>query len=74
MDAQFLPYLRCPLDPRRAATLKRDDQSMVCNRCSVTFPLKQGIPILDAAEGELPQPLRELSQLPCRKSADRRRS
>lgn len=71
MDDAFLAQLRCPLDPRREATLSRDEQQLVCSRCTVRFPIKQGLPILVPDEGELPAGMRELSQLPCRRAAER---
>ena len=71
MDNAFLSLLRCPLDPQREATLSRDEQHLVCSRCSVRFPIKQGRPVLVPDEGELPESLREVSQLPCRRAADR---
>jgi uncharacterized protein YbaR (Trm112 family) len=71
MDDAFLAQLRCPLDPAREATLTRDEQQLVCSRCAVRFPIKQGLPVLVPDEGELPKGTRELSQLPCRRAADR---
>src|SRR5262249_37714843 len=46
MDDAFLAQLRCPLDPLREATLSRDEQQLVCSRCAVRFPVKQGLPVL----------------------------
>ena len=71
MDDAFLASLRCPLDPARDATLHRDDQSLVCSRCSVRFPIKQGLPILVPDEGELPAGIAELSQLACQRTKRR---
>lgn len=71
MDDTFLAQLRCPLDPQREATLSRVEQHLVCSRCTVRFPIKQGLPILVPDEAELPIGMRELSQLPCRRAADR---
>jgi uncharacterized protein YbaR (Trm112 family) len=73
MDDAFLSLLRCPLDTKREATLTRDEQQLVCSRCAVRFPIKLGIPVLVPEEGELPPGLREVSQLPCRRAADRAR-
>lgn len=73
MDDAFLAQLRCPIDPEREATLSREEQELVCSSCSVRFPIKQGIPVLIASEGELPAETRELSQLPCQRRANRKR-
>ena len=74
MDDAFLAQLRCPLDPDREATLSRDEQQLVCSRCAVRFPIKQGLPVLIPDEGELPDGLREVSQLPCQRDANRRKN
>ncbi len=74
MDDAFLAQLRCPLDPAREATLSREEQQLVCSRCSVRFPIKQALPVLVPDEGELPPGLREVSQLPCQRAANRRKN
>jgi len=67
MDDAFLPNLRCPLDHTRQATLSREDQVLRCSQCAVTFPIKQGLPILLVDEAILPPHIQEVSGLPCRK-------
>jgi uncharacterized protein len=74
MDDTFLSLLRCPLDPAREATLSRDEQQLVCERCSVRFPIKQGLPVLIPDEGDLPEGTREVSQLPCQRAANRQKT
>ena len=74
MDEAFLTQLRCPLDPDHEATLDRAEQHLVCSRCAVRFPIKQGLPVLVPDEGELPAGLREVSQLPCQRAANRQQS
>ncbi len=73
MDDAFLATLRCPIDPARQATLARDGQQLDCSGCHVKFPIKQGIPILLADEAEMPSWCKEMSALPCRRKAERRR-
>ncbi len=74
MDDTFLAQLRCPLDPSREATLTRDEQRLVCSRCSCYFPIKQGLPVLVPDEVEFPPQTRELSQLPCQRELNREKS
>jgi uncharacterized protein YbaR (Trm112 family) len=74
MDDAFLAQLRCPLDPDREATLSREEQELVCSRCAVRFPIKQGLPVLVPDEAELPAKLREVSQLPCQRTANRQKN
>ncbi|QJW93503.1 Trm112 family protein [Frigoriglobus tundricola] len=74
MEDAFLAQLRCPIDPTREATLARDEQRLVCSKCAAHFPIKQGLPVLVPDEVELPSGLRELSQLPCQRRANRRKN
>jgi uncharacterized protein YbaR (Trm112 family) len=74
MDDTFLAQLRCPLDPKREATLSRNEQKLVCDGCSACFPIKQGLPILVPDEAELPEGMREVSQLPCQRRENRRKN
>ena len=73
MDDAFLAQLRCPIDPTREATLARDEQHLVCSGCTAHFPIKQGLPVLVPDEVELPAGMREVSQLPCQRRANRRK-
>lgn len=74
MDDAFLACLRCPLDPTREATLRREDQSLTCSECGVRYPIKQGLPILVPDEGELPDGVTEVSQLACQRRKRRPRN
>jgi len=69
MDDAFLACLRCPLDPRREATVARENQSLVCSGCHASFPIRNGLPILIPDEAELPQGIDSASRLPCVKAA-----
>ncbi len=71
MEPAILELLRCPIDPQRQAPLVRKEQVLVCQGCSVQFPIKQGIPILIVREADLPPGCKELSQLPCQRRANR---
>lgn len=72
MTDEFLACLRCPLDPNRETTLTRDGQSLVCSQCSAAFPVKHGIPVLIPDAATLPDGIREVSQLRCRRRENRR--
>ncbi len=67
MDDALLTLLRCPIDPDRQATLTRDNQRLLCSHCYVSFPIKQGLPVLIPDEGTLPPGVEDLSQLPCQR-------
>jgi uncharacterized protein YbaR (Trm112 family) len=74
VDEAFLAQLRCPLDPLREATLRREEQELICSGCAAHFPIKQGLAVLIPDEAELPFGMREFSQLPCHRRANRRKS
>jgi uncharacterized protein YbaR (Trm112 family) len=70
MDEEaFLACLRCPIDPRREATLSREDQTLVCSGCRASFPIRNGLPILIPDEAELPPGIAIAAKLPCVKAA-----
>ena len=68
MDPAFLALLRCPIDPRHQATLKREQSELICQNCLVRFPIRQGLPILVIHEAILPGGGRDIEQLPCRRA------
>ncbi len=70
LDPQFLTILRCPIDPKRKSALTQPDETkLVCERCPVHFPIRDGFPILLIDEAVLSAQCPTLQQLPCQ--ADR---
>ncbi len=72
MNNELLNDLRCPIDPNRATLLTREEQKLVCEQCSVAFPIKNGIPVLVPDAAELPDQIGERSQLICQRRENRR--
>jgi uncharacterized protein YbaR (Trm112 family) len=73
MHPDTLARLRCPLDPEREATLTQERDSLVCSRCRVAYPFKQGLPVLIAAEAELPPECESVTRLPCQRNRQHRK-
>ena len=71
MHPDTLARLRCPLDPERQATLAQDRDTLICSKCRVVYPVKQGLPVLIAAEAELPETCESLARLPCQRNRQR---
>ncbi len=70
ISAALLAILRCPMDPKREATLTQpDDFHLLCSRCALRFPIKDGFPVMVVEEAELPQGCLSLDKLPCQQSA-----
>lgn len=66
ISQELLDLLRCPLDPRRRATLAVDGNHLVCTACGARYPVKDGFPVMVAEEAELPAGCESLEQLPAR--------
>ena len=65
MENALLAILRCPIDPAREATLSRDRDHLICDRCATRFPIRNGLPILLDDEAELPDGCPTRATLPC---------
>jgi uncharacterized protein len=64
ISTQLLDILRCPLD--RTVRLSEEEDGLVCQRCRLRFPIRDGIPALIPEEATLPAGVDALSALPCR--------
>jgi uncharacterized protein YbaR (Trm112 family) len=65
---EFLDLLRCPLDPSNSR-LDLVGDGLVCQRCRLKYPVKDGIPSMLPEEAELPPGCPSLDALPCRQPA-----
>lgn len=61
--------LRCPHDPARLGTLRREPGKYVCDPCGTTFPVRGGIPVLIPDEADLPEGIEKPGFLPCVKAS-----
>jgi uncharacterized protein YbaR (Trm112 family) len=68
IDAALLAMLRCPMDPSHTPLAEENDQ-LVCTRCRVIFPNREGFPTLLIEEAQLPQGCSSVEQLPCQRGA-----
>jgi len=65
ISPELLDLLRCPLDPSHTR-LEVGDGGLVCQRCRLTFPVKEGgIPCMLVEEAILPPGCASLKDLPC---------
>jgi uncharacterized protein YbaR (Trm112 family) len=65
ISQQLLDLLRCPLDPA-GARLEESAGGLVCQRCRLKFPVREGIPCMLPEEAELPPGCARWEDLPCR--------
>jgi uncharacterized protein len=68
ISPELLEILRCPMDPSRTR-LNLEGERLVCARCQLQFPIKDGFPVLVVEEAELPAGCESLSQLPCQRES-----
>jgi uncharacterized protein YbaR (Trm112 family) len=66
---ELLDILRCPFDPARAARLAEEGDGLVCQRCRLKFPIKEGLPCMLVEESALPPGASSLQALPCQQTA-----
>src|SRR5262245_13767924 len=66
ISQQLLDLLRCPLDPGHAARLDQAGDALVCQRCRLEYPVREGIPCMLPEEAKLPPSCASLDALPCK--------
>ncbi len=66
ISQQLLDMLRCPLDPQREARLEEAPGGLVCQRCRLEYPVREGIPCMLPEEAKLPPGCPRLDDLPCK--------
>ena len=65
LNPELLDILCCPLGK---AGLKLKDNFLVCTKCGVKYPVREGIPVLLIDEAVLPEGITKIDQLECVKS------
>jgi uncharacterized protein YbaR (Trm112 family) len=68
ISPQLLDVLRCPLAP--TVRLDQAEDVLVCQRCRLRFPVKEGIPCMIPEEAVLPAGVAALDALPCQKKPE----
>ena len=67
ISQELLELLRCPMDPGNTR-LEETAEGLVCQRCRLTFPVKEGIPCMLVEEARLPPGCEGLGDLPCQRA------
>lgn len=66
VSPELLEILRCPLDPSNTKLTLEGDR-LICQRCGLKYPIKDGFPVLIVEEAELPAGCGSLDDLPCQR-------
>jgi uncharacterized protein YbaR (Trm112 family) len=69
ISPEVLQKLRCPIDPLRTTLLEESKEGLLCQRCRVIFPVREGIACMLPDEAQLPEGQTSLDDLPCRHAA-----
>ena len=64
IEERLMEILRCPLGKSK---LRQEKDALVCERCGVRFPIREGIPVMLVHEATLPDGIKSVDQLPCQK-------
>jgi uncharacterized protein YbaR (Trm112 family) len=62
INQRFLELLRCPIGN---GPLVLRDEKLVCTRCGIAFPIRDGIPVLLLEEAELPAGVFSIDDVRC---------
>jgi uncharacterized protein YbaR (Trm112 family) len=65
ISKELLDILRCPMDPSHTSVEPEGEDRLVCARCKLRFPIKDGFPVMIVEEAELPPDCKTLQDLPC---------
>ena len=64
IEERLMEILRCPLGKSK---LRQEKDALVCERCGVSFPVREGIPVMLVHEATLPEGIKSVDELPCQK-------
>ena len=67
IDKELLDILACPIGK---ADLSLEGDFLLCTRCGVKYPIKDGIPVLLIDEAILPEGVGSIDELECRKACN----
>ena len=67
IDKELLDILACPIGK---ADLTLEGDFLLCTRCGVKYPIKDGIPVLLIDEAVLPEGVGSIDDLECRKTCN----
>ena len=64
LEERLMEILRCPMGKSK---LREEKGGLVCERCGVRFPVRDGIPVMLIHEAKLPAGVKKVEELPCQK-------
>ncbi|NIA07235.1 MAG: hypothetical protein GWP14_06310 [Actinobacteria bacterium] len=67
MDERLMKIIRCPVGQ---AKLRQEKEALVCEKCGISFPVREGIPVMLIHEATLPEGIESVDELPCQKDKE----
>ena len=67
IEERLMKILRCPLG---YAKLRQEKDALVCEKCGVKVPVREGIPVMLIHEATLPEGIKSVEDLPCQKDKE----
>ena len=64
VEERLMKILRCPLGK---AKLREEGNWLICEKCGVRYPIRDGIPVMLIHEATLPAGVKNIEELPCQK-------
>ena len=64
VEERLFKILRCPLGKSK---LRQEGDWLVCEKCGLRYPIREGIPVMLTHEATLPEGVKDVKDLPCKK-------
>ena len=68
LEERLMKILRCPLGK---AKLREEGNWLVCEKCGLRYPIREGIPVMLIHEATLPAGVKDVKELPCQKEGEK---
>ncbi len=68
VEERLLKILRCPLGK---AKLREEGNWLICEKCGVRYPIRDGIPVMLIHEATLPAGVKDVKELRCQKEEEK---
>ena len=68
VEERLMKILRCPLGK---AKLREEGNCLVCEKCGLRYPIREGIPVMLIHEATLPAGVKDVKDLPCQKEGEK---
>ncbi len=68
VEERLFKILRCPLGKSK---LRQEGDWLICEKCGLRYPIRDGIPVMLTHEATLPKGVKSIEELPCQKAEEK---